>query len=345
MISTCAECGAECGAEMDTIERLHQKANEDTKRIVLPEGHDPRILQAAMKASQDGIADVVLVGDRLQINACAIQCNGNLSGIELIDPAAFSNLEDYAGCLYEKRQHKGITVQQAVEIIRDPLVFATVMVARHDADGMVAGAVLTTADVVRTAIQVIGMDDASDIVSSFFLIVFDKPFHDLKGSYIFSDCGLMIEPDTQQLASIAISSVRSAWALLDDEPRVAMLSFSTQGSASHACVSRVAKATQLVRKRMPKLLIDGEIQLDAALIPEICNKKVTDSKIMGRANILIFPNLEAGNIGYKIAEKFGQAIAIGPLLQGLRYPANDLSRGCSVNDIYNVIAATSVQAI
>lgn len=330
---------------MDIIDRLHQRAGQNVKRVVLPEGNDPRVLQAAIKASQDGIADIVLVGDRRQINACATQCNSNLSGIELIDPATSSNLEDYAGTLHEKRRHKGVTAQQTVEIVGDPLVFAAVMVARHDADGMVAGAISTTADVVRTAIRIVGANDAGDMVSSFFLMVFDKPFHDLQGAYIFSDCGLMIEPDAQQLASIAVSSVQSAQALFDDEPRVAMLSFSTQSSASHARVSRVAKATQLVRERMPELLVDGEIQLDAALIPEICSKKVTGSKTMGRANVLIFPSLEAGNIGYKIAERFAQAIAIGPLLQGLKRPVNDLSRGCSVDDIYNVIAVTSVQAI
>ncbi len=330
---------------MGIIGRLHQRASENIKRIVLPEGHDPRILQAAVKASQDGIADIVFVGDRQQINACAVKCNSNLSDVTLIDPSMFPDLQDYATVLHEKRRHKGVTLEQAIKFVRDPLVFAAVMTAKHDADGMVAGAVSTTADVVRTAIQVVGMDDASDIVSSFFLMVFDRPFHNLQGSYIFSDCGLVIDPDAQQLASITISSTQSARALLNDEPRVAMLSFSTQGSASHDCVSRVAKATELVRERMPELLIDGEIQLDAALIPEVCSKKVTDSKTAGRANVLIFPGLEAGNIGYKIAERFGQAIAIGPLLQGLKRPVSDLSRGCSVDDIYSVIAATSVQAV
>ncbi len=329
---------------MGILGRLYQKASENVKRIVLPEGHDPRILLAAEKAAQDGIADIILVGSRQQINACAIGCNSNLSGVTLIEPSTFSGLEDYAGMLYEKRKHKGVTLEQAMKLVCDPLVFAAIMTTRHDADGMVAGAVSTTADVVRNAIQIVGTDSESDIVSSFFLMIFDKPFHPLKGDYIFSDCGLVIDPDAQQLASIAISSVQSAWTLLDDEPRVAMLSFSTQGSASHSRVSRVAEATWLIRERMPELLIDGEIQLDAALIPEVCNKKFADSKVRGCANVLIFPNLDAGNIGYKIAERFGQAIAVGPLLQGLKRPVNDLSRGCSVDDVYNVIAATAVQS-
>lgn len=329
---------------MSIIQRLHQQARKNPKRIVLPEAHDQRILQAALNASQDGIAEIILVGDQQRVNLCAAECNRDISDIIFIDPSMSPSLEDYAAVLHHKRQNKGLTRERAMQLVRNPLVFATVMVAQEDADGLVAGADSTTADVVRTAIQIVGVDDHADIVSSFFLMIFDKPFHDLQGGYIFSDCGLVIAPDEKQLAAITVSSIRSAQALLDDEPRVAMLSFSTQGSASHECVSRVARATRLVNECMPDLLIDGEIQLDAALIPDICNKKVTDSKTGGHANILIFPNLDAGNIGYKIAERFGQAKAVGPLLQGLKRPVNDLSRGCSIDDVYNVIAITSVQA-
>ncbi len=218
------------------------------------------------------------------------------------------------------------------------------MVHLGDADGSVAGAVYTTGDVVRSAIQIIGMAPTANMVSSFFLMMLCEPFHELKGGVIFSDCGLVIDPDTEQLAQIAISAANSAQTLLNEEPRVAMLSFSTSGSARHSTVDKVVEATERVKQQHPDLCIDGDVQLDAAIVAEIAERKVHQSNTKGKANVLVFPNLEAGNIGYKLAERIGKAEAIGPILQGLAKPANDLSRGCSANDVVNVIAITVVQA-
>tara|TARA_R110002110_G_scaffold121588_1_gene297423 strand:- start:768 stop:1490 length:723 start_codon:yes stop_codon:yes gene_type:complete len=237
-----------------------------------------------------------------------------------------------------------MTPEQADERVQDPLYYAQMMVRLGDADGSVAGAVYTTGAVVRSAIQVIGMAPGATMVSSFFLMMMCEPFHELKGGVIFSDCGLVINPDAQQLAQIAISAAASAKTLLNEDPRVAMLSFSTSGSATHSAVDKVVEATALVKQQYPDLCIDGDVQLDAAIVAEIAERKVDRSQTKGKANVLVFPNLEAGNIGYKLAERIGKADAIGPILQGLAKPANDLSRGCSVNDVVNVIAITVVQS-
>jgi phosphate acetyltransferase len=237
-----------------------------------------------------------------------------------------------------------MTLQQAQSEILNPLCFANLMVRLGHADGSVSGAVNTTADVVRNAIQIIGIAPSFKLVSSFFLMMLCEPFHTLKGGLIFSDCALVVEPDAAQLAEIAMAAADSAKSLLMDEPRVAMLSFSTSGSAHHAAVDKVVNATHIVQERRPHLAIDGDVQLDAAIVSEIALRKVKHSQVEGHANVLVFPSLEAGNIGYKLAERIGGAKAIGPLLQGLRKPANDLSRGCSADDIYYVTAVTAVQA-
>lgn len=330
---------------MSVLQRIIKQAKADPKRIVLCEAQDPRILEAAMRAHKDRIADIILIGDVRQTAAIASQHGIDLSGIRITEPATHENREQYAQQLYRLRQHKGMTPEQAQQAIMQPLCFANIMLQTGHADGSVAGAVHTTADVVRTALQIVGAKaSAGSIVSSFFLMIFEHEHHPTKGGMIFSDCGLVIDPDAQQLARIALDSSRSAQALLGETPRIAMLSFSTLGSATHINVSKVQEATRLVRQANPDLLIDGEIQLDAAIIPAIASRKLSDSKIHGCANVLIFPDLNAGNIGYKLAERLGGAIAIGPLLQGLNKPANDLSRGCSSTDIYNVIAVTCVQA-
>ena len=329
---------------MKALNNIFQRAVQAPKRVVLAEGEDPRILEAATIAAARGIAEVTLLGDTDKIRAQAAENGFDIGAVNLINPAQSGERKRYANALYQLRQAKGMTPEQADERVQDPLYYAQMMVRLGDADGSVAGAVYTTGAVVRSAIQVIGMAPGATMVSSFFLMMMCEPFHELKGGVIFSDCGLVINPDAQQLAQIAISAAASAKTLLNEDPRVAMLSFSTSGSATHSAVDKVVEATALVKQQYPDLCIDGDVQLDAAIVAEIAERKVDRSQTKGKANVLVFPNLEAGNIGYKLAERIGKADAIGPILQGLAKPANDLSRGCSVNDVVNVIAITVVQS-
>ncbi|WP_293267854.1 phosphate acetyltransferase [Neptunomonas sp.] len=329
---------------MKALNNIFKRANEDPKRVVLAEGEDPRIIEAATIATKKGIANITLLGNIPVITNKAAELGLDLNSIALIDPATSDASGRYAEALFQLRQAKGMTTEQAAISIKDPLHYAQMMVRLDDADGSVAGAVYTTGDTVRSAIQIIGMSPSSPMISSFFLMMLCEPFHELKGGVLFADCGLVIDPDASQLAQIAMSASNSARTLLEEEPRVAMLSFSTSGSAKHAAVDKVVEATRQVKEKMPDLAIDGDVQLDAAIVAEISDRKVTESATHGRANVLIFPNLEAGNIGYKLAERIGKADAIGPILQGLNKPANDLSRGCSAKDVVNVIAITVVQA-
>lgn len=329
---------------MKALDRILESARRAPMRIVLCEADDPRVLHAAARATRDGIARIVLVGNRAAIHAAAARDAIDLDGMTLVDPADAPQRDAYADALHALRAKKGMTADAARDAVRDPLTYANLMVRLGDADGSVAGAVHATADVVRAAIQLIGVDPAFRIVSSFFLMMLCEPFHTIKGGLIFSDCALVVDPDAGQLAEIAMAAADSAQALLGEEPRVAMLSFSTSGSAHHAAVDKVTAATAQVRELRPTLAIDGDVQLDAAIVAEIAERKIAHSQVGGHANVLVFPSLEAGNIGYKLAERIGRAKAVGPLLQGLRRPANDLSRGCSADDVYHVIAATTVQA-
>lgn len=329
---------------MKALERIIEQAKAERKRIVLPEGDDPRVLEAAVRAHQDGLAEVVLLGSATTLEETAASIGVSLDGIEQIDPAKSEHRLSYANTLHELRHHKGMSLKQAREQIVNPLVYAALMVKREDADGMVAGAVNTTADVVRSAIQIIGVDKDFKLVSSFFLMMLCEPFHNMKGGKIFSDCALVVDPTTEELSEIAVAAALSCRALLQEEPRVAMLSFSTGGSATHKAVDKVNDAAKLAKDQLPNLKIDGDIQLDAAIMSEISEKKLPNSETQGDANVLVFPNLDAGNIGYKLAERIGKAHAIGPLLQGLAKPANDLSRGCNADDVYYVISVTAVQA-
>lgn len=329
---------------MKAIHRIIDRARADPQRIVLCEAEDPRVLLAAQRAMAEGVAHPILVGDRHRIAASADDASVDLRGITLFDPEGAEFAEPFAEELFRLREAKGMSRDTAATEVRKPLCFANMLVRMGHADGSVSGAEHTTADVVRSAIQLIGLDPACKLVSSFFIMMLCEPFHTVKGGVIFTDCGLVIDPDDCQLAEIAMAGADSASTLLLEEPRVAMLSFSTSGSAHHPAVDKVVRATELVRQRRPALAIDGDVQLDAAIVAEIAAKKIAHSQVQGHANVLVFPSLEAGNIGYKLAERVGGAKAIGPLLQGLRKPANDLSRGCSADDVFHVIAVTVVQA-
>ncbi|USH05666.1 phosphate acetyltransferase [Grimontia kaedaensis] len=328
---------------MKALNNIIEKAKKLDSKIVLCEGDDKRILIAAAQAQQGGIAKVVLVGEREKLQMAADEADVRLDDFEVIEPQSSPLTASLSELYLSLRKKKGITPKQALQETLKPLNFANLMVAKGLADGSVAGAVHTTKDVVRSAIQIIGLDGTSTIVSSFFLMMLCQPFHTLKGGLIFSDCGLVIDPSDEELASIAIAAAKNAETLLMEEPKVAMLSFSTSGSAQHESVSKVVRASQRIKQQLPDIAIDEDIQLDAAIVADIAKKKLPNSNVKGKSNVLIFPNLEAGNICYKLAERVGGAVAIGPLLQGLAKPANDLSRGCSVDDIVNVIAVTVVQ--
>lgn len=329
---------------MKAINRIIDRARTAPARIVLSEGTDLRILMAALRVTREGIAKIILAGNSHEILALANKEGVDLTGIELVDPATSSLTPAFADELFALREKKGMTLVAARQAMLDPLCFSNMMVRLGHADGTVSGALRTTGDVVRNAIQIIGTDKTFKLVSSFFLMMLCEPFHTLKGGLIFSDCGLVINPDATELSEIAMAAADSARSLLMEEPRVGMLSFSTSGSAKHSAVDKVVEASRLVKAQRPGLAIDEDVQLDAAIVAEISNRKLPESQVKGKANVLIFPNLEAGNIGYKLAERVGGAIAIGPLLQGLAKPANDLSRGCSAEDIYHVVAVTVVQA-
>jgi len=321
---------------MNLMETVLAKAQGLNKTIVFPDATDERAIQAARQLVDKRIVRPILVGDQGTIGEKAAKAGVQLGGIEVVDPARSPKLEEFTKVFHELRKHKGLTPEDARKQMLHPLFFGAMMVRQGIADGSVAGSLSTTGDVLRAGIQVIGLAENITIVSSFFLMVFPHKV------YSFADSAVVPDPTFEQLADIGISTADNHRRLTGEQPRIAMLSFSTKGSASHPLVEKVQQATALLKKKRPDLLVDGEVQLDTAIVPKVAASKAPGSPIEGNANVLIFPDLNAGNIGYKMAQRMAGAEAIGPVVQGLRKPAFDLSRGCSVSDIFHVAAINAV---
>lgn len=327
---------------MALIDKIKAKAKANVKHIVLPEGEESRNVQAAVKIVEQGIATLTLLGDPAKVREVA--AGASLEGLEIIDPRTSDKCEEYAATLYELRKAKGMTPEQAAELVKDPMYYGVMMVKMGDADGLVSGAIHSTGDMLRPALQIIKSKPGIKTVSSCFLMECPNKAYGDDGVMVFADCAVNIDPDAEQLASIALGAADSARALAGIEPRVAMLSFSTKGSAKHDLVTKVQEATRIAKELDPSLMLDGELQLDAAIVESVGQLKAPGSPVAGKANVLVFPGLEAGNIGYKLVQRLAGAEAIGPIIQGLAKPVSDLSRGCSVDDIVSVVAITAVKA-
>lgn len=329
---------------MKPLDRILDAAKAAPRHIVLAEGEDPRVVEAAVRAVRAGIATITLVGSRTAVEQRLVVAGASPAEIRIEDPATSPLTPRFAAAYHALRRNKGVDEVAAAEAMCSPLVFAAMMVREGKADGTVGGAVATTADTVRAALQTIGRAPDVGLVSSFFLMMLCAPHHVKKGAFVFADCGLVVDPDATGLADIAVMSARSFEALAGKPAKVAMLSFSTAGSAAHERVSKVVEATRLAHAAAPGLVIDGELQFDTAFVEAVSAAKAPHSTLHGEANVFVFPNLDAANIGYKIAQRIGGATAIGPILQGLAKPANDLSRGCNADDVFHMIAVTVVQA-
>lgn len=329
---------------MSFVETMKEKARQNIKTILLPESEDVRVIQAAADVEEEGFAKAVLIGNEENVKQIALDNNIDVSKVTIINPLKSEKFGEYSNKFYELRKAKGMTPEKAKEIMKEPIYFGTMMVKVGDADGIVSGACHPTAHTLRPALQILKTAPGTKLASAFFLMVTKCPEYGEDGVFIFADSGMNEYPDAEGLSEIAISSAKSFKQLVGKEPRVAMLSYSTYGSASSPLTEKVIEATRILKEKAPDLLCDGELQLDAAIIPEVAERKAPGSPIAGKANVLIFPDLDAGNIGYKLVQRFGRAEAYGPLCQGIAKAVNDLSRGCSSDDIVGVVAITSVQA-
>lgn len=331
---------------MDLMNQIIARAKGNKQRIVLAEGTEERTMRAADKLIADGVADIILIGNPTEITAFA-EANGltHLPNATIVDPINNEKKETYANILFELRKSKGMTIEQAQKLAENPLFLACLMIKNGDADGEVAGAANTTGDVLRPAFQIVKTAPGISVVSGAFLMFMPNKSYGDNGIMVFADCAVMPNPNAQELAQIAVSTAKTTRALVGVEPRVAMLSFSTKGSAKHEMVDKVVEATKLAQEMDPTVQIEGELQADAAIVEAVAASKAPGSQVAGKANVLVFPSLEVGNIAYKLVQRLAGAEAVGPILQGIAAPINDLSRGCSVDDIYKLVAITANQAI
>ncbi|MBR4214085.1 MAG: phosphate acetyltransferase [Bacteroidales bacterium] len=330
---------------MTLLEQIRENAKKANKRIVLPEGEEERTLKAAETILGEGIAQLILIGNAETIKAEAEKFGlKNISKATIVDTKTYAKKQQYAEIMAEIRKAKGMTVEKALKQLDSPYYLGTLMIKAGDADGMVAGAICSTADTIRPALQYIKTAPGVSTVSGAFVVVVPNKNYGQDGVFVFADCAVTIDPTAQQLADIAVISAKTAKALANIDPKVAMLSFSTKGSAQHEVVDKVVEATKLAKEAAPELDIDGELQADAAMVQKVADLKAPGSNVAGKANVLVFPSLEAGNIGYKLVQRLAGADAVGPILQGMAAPVNDLSRGCYVEDIVNMVAITALQA-
>ena len=329
---------------MAFLEDIIKRAKEERKTIVLPEATDIRTLKAVDLISKTDFCDVVLIGNKEEVLKIARENNFDISKAQIIEPSASEDYKEFVEAFYELRKHKGMTIEKAEELMKDPVFFGMMMVKKEKADGLVSGAAHSTADTLRPALQILKTAPGTKLVSTFCVIVVPNCEYGEDGVFVFADCGLNQNPNSEELSEIAISTAKSFKQILEKEPKVAMLSYSTKGSAKAEGVDKVRIATELAKEKAPELAIDGEMQFDAAIIPEIAKSKAPGSNVAGQANTIIFPELEAGNIGYKLVERLAKAEAYGPICQGMAKPVNDLSRGCKAEDIVGVVAITCVQA-
>lgn len=329
---------------MSFIDDIKKRAKEEVKTIVLPEATDIRTLKAVDIISKEEFCKVVLIGNKEEVSKIANENNFDISKADIIEPENSENYEEYVNAFYELRKHKGMTIEKSKELMLDPVFFGMMMVKQEKADGLVSGAAHSTADTLRPALQILKTAPGTKLVSTFVLMDVPNCEYGENGVFIFSDCGLNQNPNSEELSEIAISTAKSFKQIIGKEPKVAMLSYSTYGSAKAEEVDKVRNAANLVKEKAPELAVDGEMQFDAAIVPSIAASKAPGSNVAGTANTMIFPDLQAGNIGYKLVERLAKAEAYGPICQGMAKPVNDLSRGCKAEDIVGVIAITCVQA-